>query len=128
MQRSSALRLLAGGLALYGAYVAFGISQVHLTGVERCPTIGPVPACYLVFAGYLAMLFAMIRPINWLFLTGWIPVFLLAAAGVAGEIFSDAPVCPQTDGGIPKSYFSFGISLVLGFLGWMALWFKKGAK
>ncbi len=128
MERSSVLQLLAGTLALYGAYAAFGISQVHLAGVEPCPTIGPVPACYIVFAGYVAMLSAMIRSTKWLFLIGWLPVFLLAASGVMAEIISDVPVCPQTDGGIPKCYFSFGISLILGLLGWMALRSKEEAE
>lgn len=128
MPRSNILRLLAGALALYGAYAAFGVSHVHRIGVEACPTIGPVPACYLVLAGYLAMLLAMVRPTKWLFLIGWLPVFLLASAGVAGEILSDSPVCPQTESGIPKCYFSFGISLVLGLLGWMALRSHKGTK
>lgn len=128
MQQNNALRIFAGGLALYGAYAAFGISQVHLASVKPCPVIGPLPACYVVLAGYIAMLLAVIRPTKWLFLTGWLPVFLLAASGVTGEIVSDVPVCPQTDGGIPKCYFSFGISLILGFAGWIALRNKKRAE
>lgn len=117
MEKSVILRILTAILALYGAYAAFTISQLHMSGAEACPTLGPIPACYLVLAGYLAMLLAAIRPMKRLFIIGWLPVFLLASSGVAGEILSDSPVCPQTLAGFPKCYFSFALASVLAALG-----------
>lgn len=116
MHSSTLVRMLIGGLALYGAVAAFSISERHMSGVEDCPFLGPVPACYVVLAGYSVMLLSVLRPMKWLFLVGWLPVFLLATAGVTSELFSDQPVCPRTAGGIPKCYFSFALSGTLGLL------------
>jgi len=115
------MRFIAGLLALYGVYAGLAVSHLHLSGVAACPTLGPVPACYLVSAGYSLMVIAMFRPVSWVFYAGWLPVFILAAMGVGLEIFSSDPVCPRTDSGIPKCYFSFALSLVLGLLGWTVL-------
>ncbi len=118
MNGSTVLRGAAALVAAYGAYAALEITLSHVGGVEPCPTIVGVPACIVVLIGYLAMLLAIIRPHRLTFFAGWLPVFLLAASGVAGEILSDGPICPQTETGIPKCYFSFGLSLLLGVAGY----------
>ena len=118
MNGHTVLRAVAALMAAYGAYAALGISISHVGGTEPCPTIVGVPACIVVLIGYLAVLLAIIKPHRWMFFAGCLPVFLLAASGVAGEMMSDSPVCPQTDTGIPKCYFSFGLSLMLGLAGY----------
>lgn len=112
-------RSLIGLLALYGTIAAFGISQLHMSGAEACPSIGPVPACYAVLIGYLAMLISVISTMKWVFWSGWLPVFLLATIGAGSELLSSEAICPQTDGGIPKCYFSFLISFILGIAGFL---------
>jgi len=57
------------------------------------------------------------RPTKYLFLIGWLPVFLLASIGVSSEILSDIPLCPRSGNGVPQCYFSFVMSSVLGVLG-----------
>ena len=124
-ERSRLLQISIAALAAYGLVASFGISQLHFSGAEECPTIGPLAACYVVVVGYAAMLSSAIRPSRWVFFAGWLPVFLLASVGVGGEIFSGNPVCPRTSGGIPKCYFSFALSAILGLAGWLFLMPKK---
>lgn len=81
--------------------------------------VGPVPACYLVLAGYMAMLISVTISNRAMFIVGLVPVFLLATTGVVGEIISAEPVCPQTADGIPKCFFSFGIASALAVMGLM---------
>lgn len=114
-------RWAVAALALYGVMAAFSISQLHMSGVQACPSLGSMPACYVVLLGYGAMLLSAVRPMPWVFFAGWLPVFLLAALGVGSEILSTEAVCPQTAGGIPKCYFSFALSVLLGLLAWVFL-------
>ena len=52
--------------------------------------LGPVPACIVVFLGYLLILLSAIfltkSASKKLFYVGWTPVFLLALMGVIAEI------------------------------------------
>ena len=82
---------------------------------EVCPMIGPIPACIIVFLGYLGVVLAALfvkktfaKP---LFYIGWAPVFLLALMGVVLEL-SSGHVCPPGAYGIPQCFFSFAMALV----------------
>jgi len=119
MNRRIPLRIAIAGFAAFGSFAGFAISRSHMSGLAACPSIGPVPACYVVFAGYAAMMIAMLRLSKNLFIAGWLPVFLLAASGVGGEVLSDNPVCPRTDSGFPQCYYSFGMTFLLGGLAFM---------
>lgn len=121
------LRIVTAAIAFYGVIAAFNVSLLHFNNVESCPSLGPVPACYVVLWGYAGMVLSTLRPIPSLYAMSWLPVFLLALAGVSAELLSDGPVCPQTATGIPKCYFSFGISSALGILGWLTLRGNKKA-
>jgi len=106
-------------VCVYTLYQLFPVVLKHIQG-QNCPMIGFVPACYVVFAGYLAMAFSVtINPKKtaWLFYPGWVPVFLFAFTGTSLEIMG-RPTCPATSSGIPLCYFSLAISiaLVLGYL------------
>ena len=124
MQRHTIIRLIIIVLGLFGAYASFDISKTHLSGVEDCPTIGFIPACYVVLLGYFSMVLSVICPKKSIFIIGWLPVFLLASIGVSSEILSDIPVCPRSENGIPQCYFSFAMSAVLGFLGFIFFNYK----
>ena len=104
-------------IAAFGTVAVTQISWKHLTGQKRCPSIGPVPICYLVFAGYVAILVSVFTRSLPLFLAGLIPVLAFAAAGTFGELILKKDVCPKTSGGIPQCYFSFVASLVVAFSG-----------
>ena len=87
---------------------------------DGCPALGAVPACYVVLAAYAAIGLAVVlepRRTLWLFMIGWLPVFLLAASGSTLEVFG-RPTCPATSGGTPMCYYSLLVSALLlpGFL------------
>jgi hypothetical protein len=110
------VRVVLGALALFGVVAAFGISQTQWMGISPCPSIGIVPACYVVLVGYLLMMISAIIPSRILFLTGWLPVFLLAAVGTVSELLSSVPVCPRTESGIPQCYLSLGLVSIIGLV------------
>ena len=106
--------LIIAAICIFALYKLVGVISQHMQGYA-CPMLGPVPACYLVFLGYAAMLFAVaFNPFRtlWLFLAGWAPVFFLAMSGTALELFSK-PTCPRTESGTPMCFFSLGVASLL---------------
>ncbi len=113
-------RVLLSVLALPGLLGGLFLSIEQLTAGDICPMLGPVPACYIVFAGYALILAAAWTPrsVAWrLFLAGFAPVGGLAAAGTGLEIIQ-GDVCPQNEGGIPQCYLSlaFAFATFGGFI------------
>ena len=97
-------------------------------GIETCPALGMLPACYLVFTGYSIILLSAIVSVmlppthrSWhstrLFLFGWSPVFIMALYGTSLELLGQ-PTCPRTSLDIPLCFFSLVIACVLlaGFM------------
>ena len=96
-------------------YKMIPVVALQWQGIEACPAFGPLPACYLVFTGYAIILFSMILPparSSWLFLLGWLPVFLMALSRTSLELLGQA-TCPQTTLEIPLCFFSLVIICVL---------------
>jgi len=90
----------------------FPVVTEQLSGLEACPLLGPVPACYLVFAGYIAIgLSVVLEPLRsgWLFLSGWLPVFLFALSGTSLELLG-RPTCPRSESDVPLCFFSLAIA------------------
>jgi hypothetical protein len=86
-----------------------------MKGIDTCPMLGPVPACYLVGFGYVAMALAVLlspRQFTVLFFVGWTPVFLLALSGSTMEIMGHN-TCPSSPSGIPLCYFSLTVAVLL---------------
>jgi hypothetical protein len=104
-------------LAFLGAFAAFDISYAQWTGTAACPSLGIVPACYVVLAGYGLILLSDILLSRVIFLIGWIPVFLLAAGGSISELLFTTPVCPRTKSGIPQCYLSLALVIIIGISG-----------
>lgn len=121
MDRLAISKLALLTLAMFGVWSAAEISYAHFFQQEECPAIGPIPACYIVLAGYLAMLGGGWRSSRAVFVIGWVPVFLLAAAGVFAEVVSESAICPRTASGLPKCFVSLGVAMLLGLLGWITL-------
>ena len=80
------LILLAG----FGTLAGGKLTLEHMQHGEVCPVVGPIPACIIVFLGYLLMFLGAVflgksssKPT---FILGWVPVFLLAFIGVTLEL------------------------------------------
>jgi hypothetical protein len=105
-------RIVIAGFCAIGLYGVAPIVYRHATGIETCPTLGPVPACNVVLLGYTVMgvsVFAVSRIRTPLFLAGWIPVFGLALTGSSMEILG-YQACPRSGNGIPACYFSLAFA------------------
>ena len=112
-----ALIALSGIGTLAGARLTFE----HLPHGGVCPMLGPIPACIVVFLGYLLILLSAIfltkSASKKLFYVGWTPVFLLALMGVIVEIgvmlgLIKDHICPPGALGIPQCFFSFAMVLI----------------
>lgn len=102
------------GLATYKA-ATLSLDQWQNPGA--CPSIGPVPACYIVLAGFTTALIGHLGKIRRAFLLGLgVPTTLAAFASV-GETLGFI-VCPRTEGGIPMCYISLALCCTI----WI-LWF-----
>ncbi len=110
-----ALRL---GIAVVAGSVLAGIAPVIIDewrGLNACPKLGPVPACYVVGFSYSAMAIAALlapRRLTGLFLAGWVPVFALALAGSTMEILG-RPTCPPSSTGTPLCFYSLAVASLL---------------
>ncbi len=117
------LILIAG----FGVFAGGMLSADHLSHGDICPMVGPVPACLVVFIGYVLMLLSALLPTRrkaLIFYVGWAPVTALASIGVALEL-TQGHICPPGPAGIPQCFISLAMAvlcLVL-FLG-----YAKGLK
>lgn len=102
-------------LALLGTVAGASLSTSHLQTGETCPMLGPLPACYVVFIGYMLILVnaVFISKFNRksLFFLGWSPIFLLAATGVTLEIIG-LDICPPGALGVPQCVYSLAMALL----------------
>ena len=112
----------------FGTLAGLKLSAEHLQHGEVCPTLGPLPACIVVFLGYLCVVLAAVflkkTFVKRLFYIGWTPVFLLALMGVILEL-TKGHVCPPGAYGIPQCFFS--LAMVLICLGLFKLTLKTRA-
>jgi hypothetical protein len=118
-------------LSVYAIMSVFPIVQLHWSKQVSCPTIGVIPACYLVFLGYVGILLSVLLTLffktfsknNVLFLISWLIVSLFAVMGVFGE-FTNLWHCPKTTTGIPKCFLSASVALIIGGLFWRVQYTK----
>ncbi|MEP1230891.1 MAG: hypothetical protein ABJG88_09470 [Litorimonas sp.] len=119
-------------LAALGTLAGAGLSLEHLQYGEVCPMAGPIPACIIVFIGYLLIVSSTIllthSTARKLFYIGWTPVFLLALLGVTLELghalgFVQDHICPPGAYNIPQCVFS--LAMVLTCLGLFKLSLRK---
>lgn len=105
------MRLLLVTLSLAGVAVVLPIVQKQITATAPCPTLGPVPACYLVLLGYILIVVSALLVPRYRFRTfavGWVPLFVLALMASGVELFAE-DTCPQTSGGVPTCFVSLGL-------------------
>lgn len=109
-------RLLLAFVAMLGLIPAAFLTGEHLSTGTACPLIGPLPACFLVFAGY-GLIFYSAMAWGWkrhaAFLVGWSPVAVLAILATILEI-ANGPVCPHAFGFLPQCFLSLLLSVLVG--------------
>lgn len=126
-QLSSVARLLILLTVVWVIGRLLPVAVDRLSNPQACPSLGVLPACYIVLLAYLAMGVATLaapRRLIGLFLSGWLPVVLLAASGTLLEL-SGTPTCPASDTGTPLCYYSLAVALALLPLYWLAA--RRGA-
>ena len=106
------------GIVVVGGLVLTSLAPVILNdwqGLDACPRLGPIPACYVVGLSYGAMAIAALfapRRLTALFLLGWAPVFVIALTGSTMEILGH-PTCPVSPAGTPMCYYSLVVASLL---------------
>ena len=113
-------RVVVAGFCVIGLFGIVPITIQHATGIESCPMLGIVPACYVVTLAYTLTGVSMlvgVRLRSALFVAGWIPVFGLALLGSSMQALGNE-ACPRSVGNIPGCYLSLTLttSLILAFL------------
>ncbi len=117
------VRLAVFSLVGFGFYSSARLAWRQWTTGEACPVVGSVPACYVAFAGYLAMAIGLVVAVT----SGasWARSLFYVGVGVAGglALFGSAlelikgNVCPRA-GNVPMCYISLAMSLLIGGLFW----------
>lgn len=108
-------------LVCFGFASSSRLAWREWTTGEACPVVGSVPACYVAFAGYLAMLIGLVvaligMRLPRIFYTGLVIAGGLALVGSVLELVQ-GNVCPRMNGtSIPMCYVSLAMSLVIGVL------------
>ncbi|MGK0238148.1 MAG: hypothetical protein ACI92G_001612 [Candidatus Pelagisphaera sp.] len=114
-------------LAAFALWTVIPLSYTTFKGVNECPSIAGIPACYIVTIGYLAVAFSCLLKRKLLFFIGWSPVFLLATIGSTAELFG-FDICPRSETNTPMCYYSLAFSLLIfgTFYGWAKAYSDKG--
>jgi len=119
VSRPMLARLGLMALTMFGTFAGAKLTFEHLKHGEVCPTLGPIPACIIVFLGYFLMLTAAFfinkRLAKPAFIIGWSPVFILAFLGVTLELIK-GETCPSGAFGIPQCFFSLGMVIACAVL------------
>jgi len=95
MNAKNLAQLALVALGLFGTTAGAKLSIAHFRHGEVCPMLGPIPACNIVFFGYL--------------LVFWLPVIGLALAGVIVELIR-GDTCPPGGFGIPQCFYSLAMA------------------
>ncbi|MEP3479581.1 MAG: hypothetical protein ABJZ55_10065 [Fuerstiella sp.] len=115
------MRVLLYLLVGFGLYSSGRLAIRQWTTGEACPVVGSVPACYVAFAGYLAMFIGLIAVTAGLRMHRIFNGGLLIAGGLAllGSVLElvNGNVCPRV-GRVPMCYISLAMSGLIGMLFW----------
>ncbi len=113
MNAKNLAQLALVALGLFGTTAGAKLSIAHFRHGEVCPMLGPIPACNIVFFGYLLVLLAALiirlKSSKHLFFIGWLPVIGLALAGVIVELIR-GDTCPPGGFGIPQCFYSLAMA------------------
>ncbi len=123
----TAARWLYSAVALIGVIGVFPIAQKQFAGTGPCPTLGAVPACYLVLLGYSLIVVSAFVVANHrfkFFAAGWIPLLGLALTGTGLELLGQA-ACPRSMNGTPTCFLSLGLLALIATLYWAGRHFSR---
>ena len=117
------VRLVVFGLVGFVFYSSARLAWRQWTTGEACPVVGSVPACYVAFAGYLAMAIGLVASV--MLGAAWARSLFYVGVGVAGGLallgttleLIKGNVCPRV-GEVPMCYISLAMSLLIGGLFW----------
>ena len=109
-------------LLAFASYQAGALSLKQWLNPGACPSLGPIPACYLVLTGFGLALIGHLWNLRKLFLGGLGFPSALALFASIGEVFGFVE-CPKSASGIPMCY----LSLALCALCWV-LWIGRVKK
>jgi hypothetical protein len=117
------VRLAVFGLVGFGFYSSTRLAWRQWTTGEACPVVGSVPACYVAFAGYLAMAVGLVAVVT--FGASWPRALFYVGVSVAGGLamlgttleLIKGNVCPRV-GEVPMCYISLAMSILIGGLFW----------
>lgn len=124
--KSTINKLLLFSLLATGFAYAVLVSFRNFSG-NLCPSVGPVPICYIVLLAYGLMLLSLLVKHNgikhYAFTVGWGMAFVFALLGSAAEFFTPGGgVCPSSNGGgirgasdagVPMCYVSLVLVLIV---------------
>ena len=102
-------------LLAFASYQAAALSLKQWHNPGACPSLGPIPACYLVLAGFALGLLGHLGNLRNLFLGGLGFPSALALFASIGEVF-DFVECPKTASGIPMCYLSLSLCIICWLL------------
>jgi len=115
MTKFKTMTFILLAFTLAGVISGGQLTVEHIKQGEVCPMLGPIPACVIVFIGYLIMLVTTVligkSAHARLFYIGWWPVFLLALMGVVVEIMGTR-ICPPGPLGVPKCFYSLAVVIL----------------
>ena len=120
-------RLLLASVAFIGIVGVLPIVGKQFSGVVACPSLGSIPACYLVLVGYSLIVASILVAARFrfvVFAVGWVPLFALALTGSGLELFGQN-ACPRSSGGIPTYYLSFVLVSLVAIIYWAETYFNR---
>ena len=118
-------RVILYGLVAFGVWSGGRLSYLHFLSGEACPILKVVPACYIAFAGYVAMAVALVIPMvsggqapTWLSGLFWLGLGIAGGLALMGSAFEliQGDVCPKGFGWLPMCYVSLAFSVIIGIL------------
>ncbi len=119
--------VIIGLISLVGAISIAPLSISTFTGGEKCPSLFNIPACYIVFAGFVTMVIFSFLKKKFIFFIGWTPVAFIAFFASLKQ-YSQGNTCPLSSSGVPLCYYSLSVCLLvlLNFTLWF--YFKEKAR
>lgn len=106
------MQYLLLAILLFALYGSGTLSLDNWNGINVCPKILSIPACYLVLTLFVAGTVSHIFSFKFNTSIFYISVGIIALIALWGTIteLSGTEICPRTSNGIPMCYYSLALS------------------